>query len=235
MQPRSLTEHIAELTIPTLLKILFPFNSVALMADLQSTYSHKSRSYHTMHHVQRMFNSVKKKMTDPLFLKKFPELIRSPLAYHYALLYAIVMHDYVYVIPTPTNPSNEYQSAVVATQWLDDYGYVAQFKIDFKNLVSCLILNTEHTKRDKNTTFKDLSIWEALIIDADLVDMADPILYHTNGSKIREEYGYYNDAEYNNGRKIFIGNFLSRKHILFVSEGDKDIRENLQKEWSRLF
>jgi predicted metal-dependent HD superfamily phosphohydrolase len=69
-----------------------------------------------------------------------------------------------------------------------------------------------------------------LLLDCDLIAMADPTLYAYNGANIRKEYSHVPDDAFYKGRAEFLQKLLDKDKILYILDGEDDIRFNIGRE-----
>ncbi|SFF91008.1 HD domain-containing protein [Pontibacter chinhatensis] len=182
-----------------------------LWQELVQLYTSPGRHYHTLSHLQKLFQ---------LTLEQLPH-IAQPRAFQFAIFY----HDAIY---DPTRQDNEAQSAALASTRLPEIGVPAA-EVE---LVSQLILATrEHLPQplpDAN-----------LLLDFDLAILgASWEQYQKYSQQIREEYRMYPDATNRLGRKQVLQHFLSREHIyhtpLMRGQLEQQARQNLKQEMRML-
>lgn len=173
--------------------------------ELLKAYSHKSRYYHNLTHLEEMifwFEKYKNKL-------QFPDEV----------LYAIFYHDYIY---NSTRKDNELKSAELAIKILPQETTLNKERIHQLIMV---------TKNHQPTANED----EKWMIDFDLKILSkDWDAYVTYYKQIRKEYGIYPDFLYNPGRKKALEHFLEHEHIYqtktFRSSYEEIARSNIQKE-----
>lgn len=173
--------------------------------ELVKAYSHKSRYYHNLTHLEEMI----------FWFEKY----KNELQFPDEVLYSIFYHDYVY---NSTRKDNELKSAEFAVKILP-----ATTTIN-KELVFDLIIVTQ-THQPKT---KDDEKW---LIDFDLKILSkDWDEYQTYYQQIRKEYKIYPDFLYNPGRKKALEHFLENKFIyqthVFQDLYEQQARQNIQKE-----
>lgn len=136
---------------------------------------------------------------------------------------AVWFHDAVY---DPRRSDNEEQSAALARHWLDQAG-APQEQIE---RITGIILDTRHKEAANSPD-------GALVADADLAILAAPEdQFAAYEQAIREEYSHLSDAEFEGGRKQFLGSMLGREQIfqtLAFSRLESLARTNLQIAVSR--
>lgn len=173
--------------------------------ELQKAYSHKSRYYHNLTHLEEMIVCFEK--------------YKSALNFPDEVLYAIFYHDYVY---NSTRKDNELKSADYAVKILPEE------KTLNKERIHQLIMVTKNHQPTENEDEK----W---MIDFDLKILSKEWdAYVTYFKQIRKEYSIYPDFLYNPGRKKALEHFLEHEHIYQTEEFRKLYEEiahsNIQKE-----
>lgn len=184
--------------------ISYTFNS------LIKEYSKKSRYYHNIEHISQMLDFVEERN------KHFNDLDN--------VLFAIWFHDYVY---NPIKTNNEQKSAESSKIFLKAIDYK---KENYKKVYS-YILRTENHSEFKKKDSDDLR----LFLDSDLHILASKKEeYAVYADKIRKEYSFLSDTQYNKGRIKVLKNLLKNKHIFHYKENrkmyDMKAKENIQNE-----
>jgi len=160
-----------------------------ILLDIQKAYNEPHRYYHTLKHINRMFEIARYHNI---------ELSKEQVM-------AIWFHDYVYKVPRE-NVSNELLSSIEARNYLT---YQTTFKCEEINTVCVIIEDTE----------KELPLIKPseIVIDLDLYDLADMKTYFDNGLFIEKEFlPVFGEEEFVKGRIKWIDSMLERKSI-FVS------------------
>ena len=189
-----------------LAKIGFTTDAVLMRwNELKKAYSHTSRHYHNLTHLEEMiacFQAYKNEL-------QFPDEV----------LYAIFYHDYIY---NSTRKDNELQSAAFAVKILPK-----NTTLD-KERVSNLILATKNHQSGENNDEKWLIDFDLKILSKDWEE------YTTYFQQIRKEYSIYPDFLYNPGRKKALLHFLEEEHIYqtetFRNSYEEQAKKNIQKE-----
>ena len=183
-----------------------------ILSDLVNAYSHRSRHYHNLEHVQNLLN------LSELFKKNRDDFIVLQLSTWF--------HDYIY---NPQAQNNEIKSAIYAEKKLKELN-IAPHIIQ---LVKLIILSTE-----KHQPIID-NINNAIFLDMDLSILgvsADKYLKYAQA--IRQEYIWLSDRDYQRGRKQVLSNFLARKRIyftdIFYQKLESQARKNLELEIQEL-
>ena len=174
-------------------------------SDLEKVYSHKSRHYHNLNHLQEMIVCWEQEKPH----LHFPDEV----------LYAIFYHDYIY---KSTKKNNELKSAERAVVLLPSVTIVNSERI-FN-----LILSTKDHQCSSNEDEKWLIDFDLKILSK---EWEDYILY---AQQIRKEYRIYPDFMYNPGRKKALQHFLENKYIYqtdtFRNLYEAKARENVNRE-----
>lgn len=188
-----------------------PSITVRLWEEIASAYSHKNRQYHTLSHLENMYNELLG--------------VRNDISDWDTVLFALFYHDAVY---SATKKDNEEKSSKMAISRLREIRY------DTVKTSFCheLIIATKH---HTFSAVNDIN----LFTDADLSILGKPWPeYETYCLNVRKEYSIYPDLLYNPGRKKALQHFLGMEHI-FKTEHFKDrfeaqARKNITQEIDRL-
>ncbi|MGX7666532.1 HD domain-containing protein [Flavobacterium pedocola] len=172
---------------------------------LQKAYSHKSRHYHNLTHLEEMI----------FWFEKY----KNELQFPHEVLYAIFYHDYVY---NSSRKDNELKSAELAVSLLSEHSSVNKDRI-----YKLIMVTKDHLCTDNND--------EKWLIDFDLKILSkeweDYTVYY---KQIRKEYSIYPYFLYNPGRKKALEHFLEHDFIYqteeFRSLYEQQARINIQKE-----
>lgn len=153
---------------------------------IEAAYSEPHRRYHTLAHLEAMFDEA----------APFEPLARP-------LEWAIWFHDFVY---DPRSAVNEEKSAVVAREALAELG-------EPEAVISRsaqLILATRHTALESASESGDA----ALLISLDLAILAAPAArYDAYVKGVRAEYAHVPDEQFRSGRAAFMRRFLAQAAI----------------------
>ncbi|PIF71474.1 hypothetical protein [Flavobacterium sp. 2] len=193
-----------------LLKIGFSANGIQQnWADLEKTYSKKSRHYHNLTHLKEMIASF--------------EIYRDKLQNPNEVLFSIFYHDFVY---SASKKDNELKSAEYALAILPENSNLN------KQLVFDAICATQQHQQNK---IEDIN-W---LIDFDLKILAkDWDDYKIYFEQIRKEYHIYPDFLYKPGRAKALKHFLENEFIFQTDEFrdlyEEKARANIEKEISFL-
>lgn len=182
-----------------------------LWNEIEKAYASPGRSYHNLNHIQSLVNH----------LVQVKEHIRD----WNALLFAAFYHDLVY---TATSKNNEEESAIVASDRMNEIGVPADMIEHCTRLILATKSHAVHPDNDIN-----------LFLDADLAILgSQEEVYNTYANAIRNEYKMFSDIEYRAGRKKVLENFLARPHIFittyFNTALEEQARINLRNEIRRL-
>ncbi len=183
-----------------------------ILSDLVNAYSHRSRHYHNLEHVQNLLN------LSELFKKNRDDFIVLQLSTWF--------HDYIY---DSQSQDNERKSAVYAEKKLKELNITPHII----QLVKLIILSTE--KHQPLTA----NINNAIFLDMDLSILgASKDKYLNYSHAIRQEYIWLSDLEYQKARKQVLSNFLARKRIYFTNyfyqRLELQARKNLELEIQEL-
>jgi predicted metal-dependent HD superfamily phosphohydrolase len=188
------------------------YNSEAHLTDelwneIENSYSHQGRYYHTLHHLENMFYELSHVETN---IKDWN-----------TILFALFYHDIVY---KPTSNLNEEKSAELAEARLSEIAYPEQQIKKCKRAILATKTHIESTDSDIN-----------YFTDADLCILGQSWEnYSTYARNVRKEYSIYPDFIYNRGRKKVLNHFISMERIFktnfFFQKFEKNARENLMHE-----
>lgn len=181
-----------------------------LYAEIQKAYSHRSRHYHTLAHLDQLVTELK-----PL---------RDQFSCWATVVFAIAYHDFVY---DAIRKDNEERSAAVAAARLK------QIAFSEAETERCLVFINATKKHEPVNREVDL------FTDADLSILgAVPERYQQYTIEIRKEYYMYPDLLYKPGRRKVLQRFLSMNCIYktdeFYERYEQAARRNLQGEFLRL-
>ncbi|MFZ6012044.1 MAG: hypothetical protein ACOYXT_17010 [Bacteroidota bacterium] len=179
--------------------------------ELETAYSHKRRHYHTLSHLQHIFDQVTP--------------YRNKIEDWHTLTFSVFYHDAVY---NPLRGDNEEKSAKLAVSRLRSINYPDQ-KITrcHEQIIATKLHNT--------TGGFDTDIF----IDADLSILgADWPMYEDYCKKIRKEYSIFPGLVYNPGRKKVLKHFLQMPRIFktreMYSRYESQARANMKQELENL-
>ncbi|MBS7231477.1 hypothetical protein KHA90_10630 [Flavobacterium psychroterrae] len=173
--------------------------------DLEKAYSHKSRHYHNLTHINDMIECY----------ETYFDKLQNPNE----ILFSIFYHDYIY---KGSKKDNELKSAEYALSILSEN---IQFE---KQLVFDAICATQQHQHNAN---EDIN-W---LIDFDLKILArDWNGYQIYFEQIRKEYSIYPDFLYKPGRAKALKHFLENEFIfqtsVFRDLYEEKARLNIEKE-----
>lgn len=174
-----------------------------LWQELEQAYTHKSRHYHTLHHVEALVESLLPLQDQ---FKHWPTVVL-----------AIAYHDAVYNV---LKKDNEEQSAALAKKKLAGIGFPPA---EIERCVQFILATQHHAPADEEIN---------LFTDADLAILgAAPDAYALYTRQIRQEYSIYPDLLYNPGRKKVLQHFLAMPQVYktetFSSRLEGQARVNL--------
>jgi len=182
-----------------------------LWDEIETRYSEPARHYHTLDHLDYMWEHCRL-------------VLRDPQEDSQAFLFALCYHDVVY---DPERSDNEQRSADLAQARLTEIG----FPDDRTTKVVAMILATAtHPTTDDPDT--------AALLDVDLAILgSDPDHYRDYADKIRREYHMFCDDQYRTGRSAVLRSLLAAPQ-LFRTEACRPLetqaRENLAAELATL-
>ncbi|HVD99761.1 MAG TPA: hypothetical protein VNB90_16245 [Cytophagaceae bacterium] len=179
----------------------------AMWAEIELSYSHPGRYYHTLAHLGDLLYRLRE--------------IKGMIQEWDVILFSIYYHDVVYNI---LKNDNEEKSAQLANTRLNAIGVPG-------NLVQLCLQQILATKNHSPETDPDTNHFT----DADLSILGqDWPRYSAYAANVRKEYAYYPDEQYNPGRKKVLEHFLQMKNIyktdFFFQKFENNARKNLQRE-----
>ena len=203
---------IGELFVATASKIMPDASRVqSLWAEIEKQYSHRSRRYHTLRHLEKMTAEL--------------EGVKEQIEDFEAIVFAIVYHDVVY---KATKKDNEEKSAELARKRLTSLSYSSQA---VERVAGHILATKSHHKSADNDT--------NLFTDADLSVLGAPWeAYQEYYQQIRKEYAIYPHLLYKPGRRKVLQHFLDLPAIFkteaFHTRYEGQARENLFRELEML-
>jgi predicted metal-dependent HD superfamily phosphohydrolase len=181
-------------------------------ADLVQAYEGKGRHYHTLQHIQAMFNS----------LQEYASLLRETDV----VAFSIFFHDYVY---NASSKTNEEESAEAAVQHLEKTGFPAEKTARVK---AYIIATKTHVNAEQQPDLDYLLDFDLQILGA------EPAIYEAYTRQIRQEYIQYPDLLYKPGRKKVLQHFLQMPAIYktaeFRARYEAAARKNIETEITNL-
>ena len=191
-----------------------PQAAKVLYQKTMQLYASEGRFYHTLKHIQQVFETV----NFLLEAGNFPITNRD----HLSLSLAVWFHDVVY---DPQRNDNEAQSALWMGRELGALG----IPNPILHRVSDLIMVT----RDHVAPADDLPA--QILLDADLSILgASPEIYVEYAKAIRQEYSFVPEDAYRSGRQSVLEKFLARPQIYLTSAAyiqfESKARKNLKGE-----
>ncbi|GAA4843563.1 hypothetical protein [Algivirga pacifica] len=180
----------------------------SLWNEIEAAYTHKSRHYHNLHHLQKMSD----------FAQKYQVELIDPDT----LLFTIFYHDIVY---KSTRKDNEAKSAVLGAKRLTEIGYPTE-KIE--QCKKQILATQTHTTSEEDTDTQ-------FLLDFDLAILGMPFPeYEVYTKNVRKEYSMYPDFLYQPGRKKVLQHFLEMEIIFKTAvmreQLEEQARKNLSKE-----
>ncbi len=183
-----------------------------IFTDLVNSYSHPSRHYHNLEHIQHLLS--------------LSEIFKATSDRRIILQFTSWFHDCIY---NPQAQDNEIQSAIYAENKLK----VMNIAPDIIELVKQIILSTQ--KHQPLTT----NINNAIFLDMDLSILGTSTASYLKYSQaIRQEYIWLSDQDYQKGRIEVLSSFLAKKRIYFTEyfyqKLEAKARANLELEIKKL-
>ncbi|MEO1050259.1 MAG: hypothetical protein AAFX87_06525 [Bacteroidota bacterium] len=184
-----------------------------LFDELVSYYSHKSRHYHGLTHINNLL--------------RLTEEYQEHLSQRDQVLWAIWYHDAIYNV---RKGNNEEKSAELSMAQLDRLG----LSQEVLTKISDLILATK-----SHVLAEDSDFDTAFMLDIDLSILgSNEADYKAYTKQIRKEYRIYPDFMYRKGRKKVLHSFLEQERIfktdLFYPLWEDQARANLGQELNDL-
>ena len=184
--------------------------TIACFEEVEKQYTHASRYYHTLGHVNDLFTHIKKAGVSD---------VETTILAHVALF-----HDVIY---NSVSKENEIKSAQFAQLWLEKLNV----KRSLREQIEIIILATA-------THISDDSLAQ-LFLDMDLSILgASPEKYTDYYKAVRKEYKNIPLFLYKRGRKRFLLETLAKSFIFYTQKYrklyEKQARVNMQEELDRL-
>ena len=178
-----------------------------LWKEIELNYSHKSRHYHNLLHLEHMITEL--------------EPLKIEISDWDSLLFSVFYHDIVY---KSTAKDNEEKSAEVAKKRLEKLNLQPD---QIQKIVHQIIATKSHQKSND----QDINY----LLDADLAVLGKSwSAYEIYIKQIRKEYAIYPDFLYNPGRKKVLKNFLTFDTIYktdcFKNRYEVQARDNIKRE-----
>jgi predicted metal-dependent HD superfamily phosphohydrolase len=178
-----------------------------LWFEIENSYSHQARYYHTLHHLEHMFSHLSH--------------VRTNIQGWNTILFALFYHDIIY---KPTSNLNEEKSAELAEVRFAEIAYPEKQIKKCKRAILATKTHIESADTDIN-----------YFTDADLCILGQSWEnYLAYAKNVRKEYSIYPDFIYNRGRKKVLNHFLGMKRFFktdfFFEKFEKKAKENLTTE-----
>lgn len=185
-----------------------PADAYPVFDRLVAAYSVPHRFYHTLEHLNEMFNVAGKLADEAIDLS--------------AVQLAIWFHDAVY---DPPATDNEDRSAALAVELLRPRGIPEE-------TLECVVAMIRATAHG---TVSDVGADTAVLLDADLAILsAEERRYARYAADIRREYGWVDETAYRAGRTKVLEGFLRRPRIYRTERmhaaAEEAARANLRTE-----
>ncbi len=174
---------------------------------LVKAYAHKSRHYHTLEHLRKMWHEL--------------EEVRSEINDWPSVVWALFYHDAIY---NSLRQDNEQRSAELAVKHMRALNIAAERVDKCKDLILATKLHAPAEDADTN-----------FFTDADLAILGQsPEEYDRYAQQVRKEYQIYPDVVYLPGRKKVLGHFLEMSQLYqtphFREKYEQKARENMARE-----
>lgn len=182
-----------------------------LWEEIELNYNSEDRHYHTMEHLETMYDEMK--------------MIDKKLIDTEVFVLAILFHDVIYL---STSNTNEEDSAAFAKERLNKVNYPSSRT---SKVIDFILATQHHLKSDDSD--------QNFFIDVDLSVLGKNWkIYSEYIDQIRKEYSNYPDLVYKPGRIKVLQQFLNMHHIYktsyFQLKYEKQARINLRKEMNLL-
>jgi predicted metal-dependent HD superfamily phosphohydrolase len=182
-----------------------------LWKEIESSYSAKSRHYHTLYHLKDLLQQL--------------EQVRSEIANWDTVLFTLYYHDVVY---NSRKGDNEERSAQYAIRRMKELGVPLNITGDCEKQI---IATKSHQVSESGDT--------NLFTDADLSILGrDWEVYQRYTGNIRKEYAIYPDLIYKPGRRKVLRHFLAMERIFktryFYDKFERQARQNIEGELALL-
>lgn len=179
--------------------------------ELEQKYSEKSRSYHTLEHLENMFSEL--------------DTVKNELSKFNNISFSVFYHDIIY---DASSKFNEEKSAEFATLRLQKLAINS-------NLIDGISKQIIATKAHQRSNESDTNY----LLDADLSILGKDIDTYLNYTKnIRREYSIYPDFLYKPGRKKVLQHFLELSNIFktehFKTKYEDQAKSNIEFELKTL-
>jgi len=188
-----------------------PKQTDALWKEVEAHYSGQNRYYHTLAHLEYMYQSL--------------VACREWIEDWNTVLFSLFYHDIIY---NPLQSDNEEQSAALAAQRLQALSYP-------ENKIARCQSHILATKRHQQEADNDANYFT----DADLSILgSNRNTYAQYAANVRKEYAVYPDSLYKPGRASVLQHFLQMERIFktpyFFEHFEEQARQNLETELQQL-
>jgi predicted metal-dependent HD superfamily phosphohydrolase len=175
-----------------------------LWSEIENSYSHQGRYYHTLRHLENMFSELSH--------------VKTNIKDWNTILFALFYHDIVY---KPTSNLNEEKSAELAEARLSEIAYPEEQIKKCKRAILATKTHIESADTDIN-----------YFTDADLCILGQSWEnYSAYARNVRKEYSIYPDFIYNRGRKKVLNHLLGMKRVFktdfFFAKFEEKAKANL--------
>lgn len=190
---------------------------VKTFLDVVEAYSAPERKFHNLDHLLLGFKALTLACTQTGDIT---------VTAHEYVAYAWLYHDIVY---DPTSKLNELSSAECATRFIDT-------SLISKDRIRKMILATTHADDTVNggDPANPMGFEVQLLLDMDLYGFSrDFQEVKSSEADVRAEYSHVSDADWNNGRPVFLRKLLNRTQIYrtdyFHTNFEQKARANLRQ------
>ena len=187
---------------------VMPAISQALWQDIATRYSEPVRAYHTLTHLQQLFDQF--------------EQIKSSLKQPSSIALALFYHDIVY---DPTKQDNELQSALFFQQ---TYANILPSAL-IKRICELIMLTATHQLTDHSDSDA------AFLLDMDLSVLgADWASYERYAQAVCKEYAHVANKDYHSGRIAVLEGLLAHPRLYLTDDYcnrlEQQARHNIERE-----
>lgn len=188
----------------------------ALWQDIAMRYNKIPRSYHTLRHIQQLFDQFKQ--------------INQRLYEPHIIALALFFHDVIY---DPSRPDNELKSAEYAVNKLSPYLSAEQCEHIYALIMMTASHQISETHKYPDNNKKDSDA--AYLLDMDLSILGAPWAeYKKYAQAVRQEYAYVSNIDYRAGRTKVLTGLLMHSTLYLTDYYHKRLevqaRENIKRE-----
>ena len=188
----------------------------ALWQDIAARYNEPQRAYHTLKHIQQLFEQL--------------DQIKDKLYEPHIIALALYYHDVIY---DPRRSDNELKSAEYAVEALKDYLSAEQCQ----HIYALIMMTATHQLNEWTDPNKDSDA--AYLLDMDLSILGAPwYQYDQYAQAVRQEYVHVAKEDYRTGRITVLQKLLTHTTLYLTdyyhSRLEEQARDNIKREISFL-